>query len=199
VQPIRAADGSIIGAIEIFSDDSAETESRRKTEAMKRLAFLDHLTQLPNRRFLEMSLGTALGEYQVHKDPFGVLAFDLDRFKTINDSFGHACGDRVLQEVAKTVVGSLRPADIVGRWGGDEFLAIIPNVNHEILAKLAERCVVMVARISFIHGNGGTVSVSISAGATLAHPGETAAELLQRADELMYQSKTSGRDCATTG
>ncbi len=63
----------------------------------------------------------------------GVLVFDLDKFKALNDSFGHACGDRALQEVAKTVVGSLRPADIVGRWGGDEFLAIIRNVNHEIL------------------------------------------------------------------
>jgi len=68
---------------------------------MKRLAFLDHLTQLPNRRFLEMSLSTALAEYQVHKDPFGVLAFDLDKFKTINDSYGHEYGDRALQEVAR--------------------------------------------------------------------------------------------------
>src|SRR5208337_2268949 len=116
----------------------------RKAEAMKRLAFLDHLTELPNRRFLEMSLGTALAEYQVHHDAFGVLAFDLDKFKMINDSFGHDFGDRALQQVARTVVGSLRLDDVVGRWGGDEFLALIRNVDHTILAVLTERCVTMV-------------------------------------------------------
>jgi diguanylate cyclase (GGDEF)-like protein/PAS domain S-box-containing protein len=198
VEPMRGADGAIIGAIEIFNDDSARTEARRKVEVMKRLAFLDHLTQLPNRRFVEMSLNTALVEFEVHKEPFGVLGFDLDGLKTINDSFGHACGDRALQEVAKTVVGSLRPTDIVGRWGGDEFLAILPNVNAEILRKLAERCVIMVARISIPASDGKALSLSISAGATLAFSGVAAAELIQRADKLMYQSKTSGRNRATT-
>jgi len=198
VQPMRGADGSIVGAIEIFSDDSAQTEARRRTEAMKRLAFLDHLTELPNRRFVEMSLGTAMVEYQVHKDPFGVLSFDLDKFKTINDSFGHACGDRALQEVSKTVAGSLRPADIVGRWGGDEFMAILHHVNREILTRLAERCVMTVARISLPTGDGETISLSISAGATLVKLGETTEELILRADELMYRSKTSGRNRAIT-
>ena len=198
VEPLRADDGEIVGAIEIFSDDSAQTEARRNIEAMKRLAFLDHLTQLPNRRFIEMSLSTALVEYQVHKDPFGVLVFDLDTFKNINDSYGHECGDRALREVAKTVVGSLRPTDIVGRWGGDEFVAILRNVDQEILTSLAKRCVLMAARISLPSSDGATIPLSISLGATLAHPGETAAELIHRADELMYQSKMSGRNCATT-
>lgn len=117
VQPIRDAGGAIIGAVEIFSDDSARNEARRMTEAMKRLAFLDHLTQLPNRRFMEMSLRTALTEYQEHKDPFGLMLIDIDGFKAINDSFGHSCGDRTLQEVALTLIGSLRPTDTLGRWG----------------------------------------------------------------------------------
>ncbi len=199
VQPMRGADGSIIGAIEIFNDDSSQAEARRKTEAMKRLAFLDHLTQLPNRRFVEMSLGTALAEYAVHNDSFGVMAFDLDCFKGINDSFGHSCGDRALQEVAKTVVGSLRPSDIIGRWGGDEFVVILRNLNVETLAKLAERCVMLVARIKLPVSSSRAVSLTISAGATLVHPGETAEELIQRADALMYRSKTSGRNRAMIG
>ena len=111
VQPIRDAAGAVVGAVEIFSDDSAQYEARRKAEALERLAFLDQLTQLPNRRFVEMSLRTALTEYQVHNDPFGVLVIDLDQFKTINDSFGHLIGDLALQEVAKTLTGSLRPTD----------------------------------------------------------------------------------------
>jgi diguanylate cyclase (GGDEF)-like protein/PAS domain S-box-containing protein len=200
VQPLRGTDGSIIGAIEIFSDDSAQQDARRKTEAMERLAFLDQLTQLPNRRFLEMSLQTAWSEYEVHKDPFGVLLFDLDQFKEINDSFGHAGGDRALQEVSKTLTGSLRPTDTVGRWGGDEFLAIVRNLNGEVLKELAERCVVLVKETSLLSSEGNPIALSISVGGTLAHSGagETADGLVRRADELMYRSKTGGRGRATT-
>ena len=198
IQPIRGADGSIIGAVEIFSDDSAQTEALRKAEALNRLAFLDHLTQLPNRRFLEMSINTALGEYQVHRDPFGVLMIDLDQLKNINDSFGHSCGDRALQEVAMTLAGSLRPTDTVGRWGGDEFLAITGHVDHELLRGLAERCVTMVKQTSISGDNNELISLSISVGATLAGGGVTAQELIQRADKLLYDSKAAGRDRATT-
>jgi diguanylate cyclase (GGDEF)-like protein/PAS domain S-box-containing protein len=198
VQPLVGEGGDIVGAIEIFSDDSAQTEARRKAEAMKRLAFLDHLTEIPNRRFLEMSLGTALAEYHVHHDCFGVLVFDMDKLKSINDSFGHATGDRALQLVAKTVVGSLRPDDVIGRWGGDEFLAIIRNADQAILTSLAERCVTMVSRDRLLGPDGETISLSISAGATLVGPSETVQELIDRADALMYQSKTSGGGRAAT-
>jgi diguanylate cyclase (GGDEF)-like protein/PAS domain S-box-containing protein len=198
VQPLQLADGSIIGAIEIFRDNSADIEARRKIEAMERLAFLDHLTRLPNRRFLGMSVGTALSEYQVHKDPFGVLLIDIDGFKAINDSSGHDCGDRALQEVAKTLTGSLRPTDIVGRWGGDEFVAIVGNVNRETLKVLAERCVMLVAETSIPSKDGKPLALSISAGAALVHPCETVEVLVQRADELMYESKKNGRNRATT-
>ncbi len=198
VQPLRAADGSIIGGIEIFSDNSAEIEARRKTEAMERLAFLDQLTQLPNRRFMEMSIQTALSEYAVHKDPFGVLMIDLDGFKTINDGFGHNCGDRALQEAAKTLTGSLRPTDIVGRWGGDEFLAIARNVSEDVLRELAERCVAIIAQTSIPGNAERRISLTISVGAALSCPGETAEGLIQRADQLMYRSKTGGRGRAHT-
>jgi len=198
VQPMRGADGSIIGAIEIFSDDSAEIAARRRYEAMSRLAFLDHLTQLPNRRFMEMSLQTELSEYQVHKDTLGVLVIDIDGFKAINDCFSHSCGDRALQEAAKTLTGSLRPPDIVGRWGGDEFLAIARNVSRELLSKLAERCVALIAQTSVPSNDDRRIYLSISVGAALARPGETAERLIQRADELMYRSKAGGPRRATT-
>jgi len=198
VQPMRGADGSIIGAIEIFSENSAEIEIQRKMDAMIRLAFLDHLTQLPNRRFLEMSMLTALSEYQVHKDPFGVLMIDLDRFKEINDTFGHADGDNVLQEAAKTLLGSLRPTDIVGRWGGDEFLAITRNVNLESLRELAQRCVALIGKTAPLISDGRRICLTGAVGAALSRPGETAEEIVNRADKLMYLSKTGGRGRATT-
>jgi len=176
-----------------------KTDARRKTEAMERLAFLDQLTQLPNRRFLEMSLQTALSEYEVHRDPFGVLMIDLDRFKEINDSFGHAYGDRALVEMARTLTGSLRPTDTVGRWGGDEFLAIVRNVNSVFLKELAERCVTLAAQTSLTSNEGSLIALSVSVGGTLAYPGATAEELIQHADQLMYQSKAKGRRCARIG
>ena len=192
IQPLRAADGSIVGAVQIFSDGTAEQDSRREIEEMGRLAFLDQVTQLPNRRFIEMSLQTALSEYHIHKEPFGVLVIDLDRFKDINDSFGHATGDNALLEVAKTLKGTLRPTDIIGRWGGDEFIAVAHHVNNEILTQLAVRCCAMVAQTSFPSSDGSLVSVSVSIGSTLALLGDTAEKLIKRADELMYQNKTNG-------
>jgi diguanylate cyclase (GGDEF)-like protein len=188
----------VIGAVEIFSDNSTEIDARRKLEAMNRLAFLDHLTQLPNRRFMEMSLQTAVSEFQVHKDPLGVLVLDLDGFKDINDSFGHSCGDRALLEAANTLIGALRPTDIVGRWGGDEFLAIVRNVNLESLRELAERCVVLISETSVPCNETARIPLVISVGAALSRPGETPKTLFQRADKLMYRSKAEGRGRATT-
>jgi diguanylate cyclase (GGDEF)-like protein/PAS domain S-box-containing protein len=192
VQPIRAADGSLIGAVQYFTDDTAHQDSRREIDEMERLAFLDHVTQLPNRRYVEMSLRTALSEYHVHKEPFGVLVIDLDRFKAINDSYGHVVGDRVLMGVGKTLKGTLRPTDIVGRWGGDEFIAIAHHVNKEVLRHLEERCCAMVAVSSFASGDGSPVAMSVSIGGTLSLPDDTAEKLIKRADELMYLKKTNG-------
>jgi diguanylate cyclase (GGDEF)-like protein/PAS domain S-box-containing protein len=192
VQPLRGPDGSIVGAVQIFSDDTAEQDSRRQIEEMGRLAFLDQVTQLPNRRFVEMSLQTALTEYRIHKEPFGVLVIDLDRFKAINDGFGHATGDNTLLEVAKTLKGTLRPTDIVGRWGGDEFIAIVHHVSNEILMQLAERCCTMVEQISIPTGDGVSVSASVSIGGTLSLADDTADTLIKRADQLMYRNKTNG-------
>ena len=189
VQPIRGADGAIVGAVEIFRDNTAHIEVRRRAEAMERLAFLDPLTQQPNRRFLEMSIRTALIEYESHGDPFGVLVFDVDRFKTINDRFGHSAGDRALQQVANTLTGALRNLDVVGRWAGDEFLAIAHGVNHQVLSELAERCVVLVNKTFFRNNQEGWEGLSISAGGTLVRPGDDVDSLVTRADARMYDNK----------
>ena len=198
VQSIRDAAGTIVGAIEIFSDNTVRNEERRKLIALNRLAFLDHLTQLPNRRYLEMSLNSALSEFAVHKDPFGVLLIDVDEFKQINDNHGHNFGDRALQLVAGTLVSSLRPnSDIIGRWGGDEFLAIVHSVSRSTLRDLAARCVKMTARTSIKCDDERVISVPVSIGATLACLGESAEELISRVDKLMYESKSGGRGRAT--
>jgi len=192
VQPIHGDDGSVVGAVEIFTDETARLAAARKTEEMERLAFLDQLTQLPNRRYLEMSVKTALTEYQVHGDAFGVLVIDIDWFKAINDRFGHASGDQALQEAAKTLVGALRTTDIFGRWGGDEFLAVIRHVDVDIMKRLADRCCLLVAQTSVASG-GHTVSLSVSVGGAVATKNDSADTLIKRADKLMYRSKAAGR------
>ena len=163
---------------------------------MKRLAFLDHLTQLPNRRFLEMSLQTALSEFSVHRDPFGVMIMDLDGLKAINDVYGHNCGDMALREAAMTLAGALRPTDVVGRWGGDEFLAIVQNVTQETLEQLTARSVLMVSETAVRSLDGIQIFLSISAGATLATPDVTAEELIRKADVLISHDKAIRRNSA---
>ena len=196
VQPIHGDDGSIVGAVEIFTDETARLAEERKTKEMERLAFLDQLTQMPNRRYLEMSVKTALTEYQVHQDPFGVLVIDLDWFKPINDKSGHAFGDQALQEVAKTLTGALRTSDIVGRWGGDEFLAVVRHVDSDILKRLAERCCSLVAQTSIV-GGSERVTLSVSVGGAITIHEDSAETLIKRADELMYRSKAAGRGRAS--
>lgn len=197
VQPIRGADGSVVGAVELFTDDTDGNEERRKATAMQRLAFLDHLTQLPNRRYMEIALQTSLTEFEAHKDALGVLMVDLDNLKGINDGSGHSFGDQTLKQLAQALTSSLRPADTVGRWGGDEFLAIVRGLNQESLGQLAERSAEKVRQISIPDKDGKTLAVSVSVGAALCRAGESAEDLVRRADRLMYLSKARGKNQVT--
>lgn len=189
VQPLRGDDGQIVGAVEIFSDDTAQAETLRRTEEMRKMALLDHLTQLPNRRYLELSLQSAMGEFHALGMPFGILVLDLDRFKEVNDQYGHAAGDRVLQETARTIAASLRPTDVVARWGGDEFVALIHHASLDLLEMLAKRCAVMVSEMAVPVQGGAQVRPSASVGIALIRPGESGEELLHRGDRMMYRSK----------
>lgn len=197
MQPLRGKDNAIEGAVEIFRDNTAQAEVLRKTEEIRRLAFLDHLTQLPNRRFAEMAIQTAFSEYQVHHSPFAVMMIDVDHLKTINDTCGHRVGDRALQVVGHTLVESLRSSDTVSRWGGDEFLAIVRNVDSENLDWLAHRCVAIVATVNTMNGQNNGVAVSISVGAALIRPDENIQQLVERAGRLNYAGKAAGRNRAT--
>jgi diguanylate cyclase (GGDEF)-like protein/PAS domain S-box-containing protein len=199
IQPIVASDGSIVGVVEIFKDRTQREAARRKVEAMERLAFIDALTQMPNRRSLEMSLQAALLEAKVTGVPFGALLIDLDKLKNINDSYGHAYGDHALSRLAKILGEALRPTDTVGRWGGDEFLAILAGVNVGVLRQLAERCGSNIARDSYFTVNDQIVSLTVSVGGTVARPQDSAATLIARADDLLYQSKTAGRNSVRIG
>jgi two-component system cell cycle response regulator len=142
---------------------------------------------------LEQQLSQQLDQHSKFGAPFGIMLADLDELKKINDTHGHAAGDAALVTVAKTLSGCLRASDVLGRWGGDEFLVILPGITEDILAHTSERCRALVAR-STVPVEGSQVRVTISAGAAMAAPGDSSESLLKRADQHLYSSKRSGRN-----
>jgi diguanylate cyclase (GGDEF)-like protein/PAS domain S-box-containing protein len=189
--------GEIVGAVEIFSDNTRVFEARTRIEELERMALLDPLTQVGNRRYGEIRLKSALGELDRYAWPFGVLMIDIDRFKLINDGYGHAAGDLVLKTVAQTLINALRSSDVVVRWGGEEFLALTPNTKTPQIHMVAHKMRGLVEH-SAVRTDVGRLGVTISVGATTAHVGDTESSLIERADRLMYQSKERGRNRVTT-
>ena len=121
----------------------------------------------------------------------------MDHFKAINDTHGHRAGDQVLRMVGRSMATALRRGDLPIRWGGEEFLALLPGVQATGLATAAERVRMLVAT-SWLDHDGTRLRVTVSLGTTLARPGETPADLVDRADQLMYRSKRAGRNRTTT-
>jgi diguanylate cyclase (GGDEF)-like protein len=194
VHPLKDGSGRVIGAVEIFKDERSAGDN--KLAELERLAYLDPLTGLANRRFLEVTLLSRLNELQRFGWPFGVLFVDIDHFKDLNDRYGHEHGDRVLQMVARTLQSNTRLFDLAGRWGGEEFILVLANVDAAQLQSLAEKFRILVAGSHFKVGSD-CVSVTISIGATPAQPEDTLDALVNRADQLMYRSKREGRNRIT--
>ena len=196
--PMRNRAGTIVGAVEVFSDSTTAKKVEKRVGELEQLAFRDPLTGLPNRRYLQLKVEQALDEHRLFDRQYGLLLFDVDRFKQVNDSQGHDVGDALLKAIAMTLVQGLRPVDIVGRWGGEEFLVLMPDLNAVGLGDLAERCRVLIAQSS-VSTNGSRVSVTASIGATVLTHADSADSAIRRADELMYESKRSGGDRTTAG
>jgi diguanylate cyclase (GGDEF)-like protein/PAS domain S-box-containing protein len=198
VLPMRNSAGTIVGAVEVFSDSTAKKRAEKRVGELENLAFRDSLTNLPNRRYMELKVAQALEDHLQFRREYGLLLFDVDRFKQVNDTHGHDAGDAVLKAVAETLVQGLRPADLIGRWGGEEFLVLMPDVDATALGDPAERCRVLIAQSS-VANRDSRVSVTASIGATMLSHTDSAVAAIRRADELMYQSKHSGGDRTTAG
>jgi len=195
--PLRDSSGEIVGAVEVFSDISAKNRLTQRLEELSKMVLLDPLTGMGNRRFVEAGLNSRLNELQRYGWKFGLLFIDIDHFKKVNDSYGHGAGDLVLKMVAGTLVHNARSFDLIGRWGGEEFVAIITNVTGKELFRIAQKYRVLVEESNLLSGKD-RISVTISVGAALARPDDSPETLVKRADQLMYQSKLSGRNCVTT-
>ena len=164
----------------------------RYRKELVRLATRDSLTGLRNRGSIAAVATEALAAANATRQPLSVALIDLDRFKALNDHFGHATGDRVLREFASLATASIRPTDTLGRWGGEEFLLVLPNTTLDTAMEMLNLIRQKVAQIEL---QGWDLRVSISAGlATIGQGAFSLDEILARADVALYKAKNSGRD-----
>jgi diguanylate cyclase (GGDEF)-like protein len=196
---LRDEAGEIIGAIESFSNNTALMKTRRELRDMHQAAMTDLLTGIGNRRHLEGRLNATIAESQATTSLAGLLFIDIDYFKQFNDAYGHNTGDHVLRMVAQTMRHALRTSDTTGRWGGEEFIAIVHDMQNESDLRTAAEKVRTLVQHSRLDINGQGLTVTVSIGGTLLLPEDTPESLVGRADKLMYRSKQSGRNCVTIG
>jgi len=163
-----------------------------QSERLEAMLFEDPLTKLSNRRFILTQLAAAVSAARRHERALSVAIVDIDHFKSVNDEHGHAAGDRVLAAVASSMRHHLRAEDQLGRLGGEEFLALLPDADARAAATTAEKLRAAVAALAVGH-DGVELAVTISAG-WAAWDGESPEELLRRADEALYEAKRGGRD-----
>ncbi|OAP40438.1 diguanylate cyclase response regulator [Sinorhizobium glycinis] len=160
------------------------------------LAITDDLTGLHNRRYLDGHLKLLIDRASARGRPLSICITDIDRFKLVNDTYGHDAGDEVLREFANRVRATVRGADLACRFGGEEFVIVMPDTTPEMAAIVAERLRLMIEGRAFGISHGGTVlSVTASLGiATLRPQDDTPEALLKRADTALYQAKNNGRN-----
>ena len=196
--PITDDEGKIIGGVEVFSDNTEKITALHQVEELQHKVFLDPLTDLANRRYVEMNLQVKTNEVSRYGWQYGVVMMDIDLFKDVNDRYGHDIGDEALKMISRTLRYSSRSTDMVGRWGGEEFIAVISNTNTQKLHDIAERYRFLVEKSGLPLGKD-TLRITISAGAALAETGECVESVIKRADQLLYESKRSGRNRVTIG
>jgi diguanylate cyclase (GGDEF)-like protein/PAS domain S-box-containing protein len=198
--PLKDALGNITGSVESFSRDNGVMGVHQELRELRQSVVTDKLTGIGNRRYLDARLRSAISELTYEKDlSTGLLMMDIDHLKSVNDLHGHEIGDRVLRMVAATLQHNLRKSDVLGRWGGDEFLVILYGlVSTQWLSAIAET-LRMLVESSRLDLETASLSVTVSTGATLLQPEETPDTAFRRVDELMYLSKKSGRNRVSTG
>jgi diguanylate cyclase (GGDEF)-like protein/PAS domain S-box-containing protein len=173
----------------------AQTAREIAVAALREASVRDGLTGLFNRRHGEDRLSQEFARWYRTGRPFSVLIFDLDHFKRINDSYGHPAGDAVLRAVAARASASLRVHDVVGRYGGEEFIVVLPETQLMDAARVAERIRREIESLAVTH-SAYTIRLSASIGvAQVADGAETPDDIMRDADAALYQAKSSGRNC----
>lgn len=189
-----AVDGSLV----VVGIDHYITEWRLAERRLKQLAEEDVLTGLTNRRHFSVEARRALEHEQRYGLKLSLLLFDLDFFKRVNDEHGHNVGDEVLREMAYRMLACFRKSDLPGRWGGEEFIALLPHTPIETAVQVAERLRASLADVP-VQTQAGAIRVTLSGGCAQWQAGDTLESLVGRADAALYRAKHSGRNRIESG
>jgi diguanylate cyclase (GGDEF)-like protein len=192
VVAVHGRGGKVAGAVETFRLVGEPEYWRVRLAELEQLAFVDAVTGVPNRRFAETQLDRLLTD--LDSAPLTISMLDIDRFKATNDKYGHEAGDRVLRAVGQTLVNCIRATDLLGRWGGDEFLLLLPRTGAEKAKQILERARVLIAHAAAL-AEQASIRVTVSVGAAVFTRGDERSDVLRRVDAQLYRAKHEGRDC----
>ena len=206
---VNDADGNVVGVslawMDITDRKLAEQQLARANQTLLQYAERDHLTGLFNRRYMDARLSDEITRAQREGTTLSLCMADIDFFKRYNDTYGHQAGDRVLQAVAEALKGGLRPDDCVSRYGGEEFLIMLPNTTRESAQAVAERLRERVMALAIDHKTspiGGVLTISFGVMTwdspqfvcSIQQIADIAAELISSSDTALYRAKQQGRN-----
>lgn len=173
--------------------DSYQSQLRDLKTQLEHASHTDYLTGLANRRAMYDILAAEYNRASRHGGTFAVVMLDFDKFKEINDSYGHDVGDRILVAAAGAVRAQLRKEDSFARWGGEEFMALFPETDRQAAFQAAEKLRELIAGVT-VEADGATIRPTASLGVAVFRPGEALADCIKRADEALRLAKHSGRN-----
>jgi diguanylate cyclase (GGDEF)-like protein len=190
----RFEDEDRMTAVSLASHAVVALDNARLHRIVERQALVDGLTGLANRRQCEETLASELARVERFGGPLAIVVADLDWFKDVNDRHGHPSGDAVLREFAQLLNETVRDIDLAGRWGGEEFLVILPGTHLDGGAQVAERIRLALAGRIVLSADGSPIPVTASFGVAATPPASTAAELFSAADAALYEAKRNGKN-----
>ena len=216
--PIRSPGGAPFGTICVLDDKENEytsdliellekmrdlVESQlelvEKTRLLQKLAETDPLTEILNRRAIQHRTEIEMERSVRLEKKLSMILFDIDHFKMINDRFGHQAGDETLAELSKRIMGVIRKIDLFGRYGGDEFIIVMPETGIEDAQLIGERILAQLRDVSVSNGASDFPVLSISMGIGEFLPGDTFSTMINRVDKALYRAKESGRNTISLG
>ena len=184
--------GVLMASFLLFRDYEINVYKRRQYErsiVLEKFSITDYLTGALNRGTFEKELEKAVERWRRHGSVFSIVMFDVDDFKTVNDTHGHIEGDLVLKKISELIIKEIRKIDVFARWGGEEFVLILPETNTETTLKFVERIRAKIKGSSF-----GKADITCSFGATQIREGDTSESIFSRMDEYLYLCKRRGKD-----
>ena len=171
---------------------------REHLEEQRQKALIDPLTGLPNRAAWSERLEHEIGQWQQHGNSLLLAMLDLDHFKRINDNYGHLAGDKVLKIIANVLRKRLRGSDFIARFGGEEFVLLLPNTPWPVGARIVEALRAAIEACPF-HFKGERVTITVSVGLSAFKPGDRSELVIKRADQALYRAKDAGRNRVEAG